>query len=165
MWLPQPPSPCARERQILRRYACGGGQAALGDDNCVVPPQFSSPIPPSFLPVARVSVRGSGLRSCFIARGIAAVVILFANSRSYLSYSSYKSYLRPASPRLACHGRSTRLRTLPPITTATCKPKQPFNDAPTFSHNSHSSQNSHNSQPCVDQLCLHTAEAIKKYLI
>jgi hypothetical protein len=30
--------------------------AALGQDNCVVPPQFSFPIPLSFLPVACVAV-------------------------------------------------------------------------------------------------------------
>ena len=40
-------------------------------------------------------------------RGLAAVVMLFANSRSYSSYSSYKSYLSPAPPRPACYGRST----------------------------------------------------------
>ena len=56
---------------------------------------------------ARSGVTMLYLYGYFIPRGIAAVVILFANSRSYSSYSSYKSYLNPAPPRSAYRGRST----------------------------------------------------------
>ena len=132
--LPQPPSPCARrgrERQIFRWYACGGGEdaskcfcksprfsaerfaktlprlAASGGDNCVVPPQCSPPDPLFPAGGTRGGVTILYLYGCFIPRGLAAVVLLFANSRSYSSYSSYKSYLNPAPPRSAYRGRST----------------------------------------------------------
>jgi hypothetical protein len=41
----------------------------FGNDNCVEPPQYSSLIPLSFLPVTGVSVGGTALYGCFTARG------------------------------------------------------------------------------------------------